>query len=69
MQLFDELPVADIPNLKYLVSIGDKKAIFDYLRNLNKNDFIEEVSLAGYSLVSHKHGKMAVIDFVMGQIK
>jgi len=69
MQLFDELPGVDEPNLKDLVSAGNRKAVFDYLRNLDKNAFIEEVSLAGFSLISHKHGKMAVIDFVMGQIK
>lgn len=68
MQLFDDLPDADVPNLKDLVSAGDKKMVFDYLRNLDKHDFIEEVSLAGYSLISHKHGKMAVIDNVMRQI-
>jgi hypothetical protein len=68
MQLFDYLPDVDVRNLKDLVSAGDKKVVFDYLRNLNKDDFIEEVSLAGYSLISHKDGKMAVIDFVMGQI-
>ena len=68
MQLFEELPEADKPNLKNLVSAGDKKAVFNYLRNLDKHDFIEEVSLAGYSLISHKHGKMAVIVYVMRQI-
>jgi len=69
MQLFAELPGVDEPNLKDLVSAGNRKAVFGYLRNLDKNEFIEEVSLAGYALISHKHGKMAVIDFVMGQIK
>ena len=69
MQLFDELPDTDVLNLKDLVSAGDKKAVFGYLRNLDKHAFIEEVSLVGYSLISHKHGKMAVIDYVMRQIK
>jgi len=68
MQLFDDLPDVEVPNLKDLVSTGDKKAVFDYLRNLDKHDFIEEVSLEGYSLISHKHGKMVVIDYVMQQI-
>lgn len=68
MQLFEELPEADKPNLKNLVSAGDKKAVFNYLRNLDKHTFIEEVSLAGYSLISHKHVKMTVIAYVMHQI-
>jgi len=68
MLLFDELPEADIPNLKGLVSAGNKKAVFDYLRNLNKNELVEEVSLAGFSLISYQHGKMAVIEYVMRQI-
>ncbi|PCJ88323.1 MAG: hypothetical protein COA54_03395 [Thiotrichaceae bacterium] len=68
MQLFDDLPDVDVQNLKDLVFTGDKKVVFDYLRNLKKDDFIEEVSLAGYSLISHRHGKMTVIDFVMRQI-
>ena len=68
MQLFDELPDEQQPTFVGLVSTGDKKAVFDYLRALNKQEFIEEVSKAGYSLISFKHGKMAVIDFVMRQI-
>ena len=68
MQLFDELPDEQWPTFVELVSIGDKKAIFSYLRSLNKQEFIEEVSKAGYSLISFKHGKMAVIDFIMRQI-
>ena len=68
MQLFDDLPDVQQPTFVGLVSAGDKKAVFDYLRVLKKNEFIEEVGKAGYSLISFKHGKMAVIDFVILQI-
>ena len=68
MQLFDNLPDEQQPTFVGLVSAGDKKAVFDYLLDLNKQEFIEEVSKAGYSLISFKHGKMAVINFVMRQI-
>ena len=69
MPLFDELPEEQQPKLLDLLSSGSKKAAFDYLRSLNKQDFIEEVNKAGYSLISFQYGKMTVIDFVMRQTK
>lgn len=68
MQLFDDLPKGQQPNLVDLVSTGNKKAVLDYLRSLKKQEFTEEVSKAGYVLISFKHGKMAVIEFVMRQL-
>lgn len=69
MPLFDELPENQRPKLVDLVSAGDKRVVFEYLHSLNKQEFIEGVNKSGYSLIGFQHGKVAVIDFVMRQIK
>lgn len=68
MGLFEELPLPDSKGFFDFAEDNDKAGALKYLQTLCPTDIEKEVLETGFSMISRRHGKPALMEYAINQI-